>query len=132
MDISSGDSSDMSDRIPLHTLSVEQCDLLKLLAHTYLQYGRADKAAILLSAMHSVDSTDPQLVKSLAYAYLRSGRPHEAILLLNPLLEQGSRAPELFLLRSQAYSQMGRIADAARAMRHFVDARLDAAEIEGR
>jgi predicted Zn-dependent protease len=105
------------------SLSTEQRDLLKLLAHTYLRYGRAEKAAILLHAMHAVDPVDSHVVKSLAYAYVRSGRPHEAMLLLDRLLEGGDGAPEIHLLRSQAYSQMGRVADAARAMRHFVGAR---------
>ena len=121
----------MNHRLPSSdVLSAEQCDLLKVLAHTYLQYGRVEKAASLLYAIHQLEPADRRVVKSLAYAYVRSGRPHEAMLLLDPLLDLGDRAPEIFLLRSQAYSQMGRIADAARSMRYFVGARLDAKEGE--
>jgi len=112
-------------------LSTEQRDLLKLLAHTYLQYGRAEKAAVLLHAMHALDPLDSHVTRSLAYACVRCGRPHEAMLLLDRLLESGDGAPEIHLLRSQAYSEMGRVADAARAMRHFVGART-AAQGRGR
>lgn len=110
-------------------LPAEQRDLLKLLAHTYLQYGLSEKAAILLHAMHAVDPSDAQVVKSLAYAYVNSGRPYEAMLLLDPLIDGANPGQEVFLLRSFAYSQMGRRADAARSMRYFIGARSGLAEI---
>lgn len=109
-------------------LAPEQRDLLKVLAHTYLQYGLAEKAAVLLHAMHAMDSSDRHVVKSLAYAYLRSDRPHEALLLLDSLAEIGNHGRDVFLLRSLAYSRTGRRADAARSMRCFVGARAGVTE----
>ena len=117
---------------PPDSLSNEQRDLLKVLAHTYLQYGLAEKAAILLHAIYAVDPSDHQVVKSLAYAYVRSDRPHEAMLLLDSLLEAGNSAKEVFLLRSMAYTGMGRRADAARSMRYFIGARSKSVESESR
>jgi hypothetical protein len=109
-------------------LPAEQRDLLKVLAHTYLQYGLAEKAAILLHAMYAVDSSDPHVVKSLAYAYVNSDRPYEAMLLLDTLAGVANPGQEVFLLRSFAYSRMGRPADAARSMRYFIGARSGLAE----
>lgn len=113
-----------------HYLASEQSDLLKVLAHTYLQYGLADKAAILLHAMYAVDPSDRHVVKSLAYAYVNSGRPHEAMVLLDTLVGLGNPGQEVFLLRSLAYTRMGRRADAARSMRYFIGARSGAVEGE--
>jgi predicted Zn-dependent protease len=105
------------------SLATEQRDLLKVLAHTYLQYGLAEKAAVLLHAIYAVDPSDSHVVKSLAYAYVNSDRPHDAMLLLDTLLGAGNPGQEVFLLRSLAYTRMGRRADAARSMRYFIGAR---------
>jgi predicted Zn-dependent protease len=104
-------------------LTEEQCDLLKILAHTYLQQNLADKAVILLHAVYAVYPADVLVRTLLAFAYNRCGRPHEAILLLDWHSAEAKLAPQIHLLRSQAYSQMGRIADASAAMRHFINAR---------
>ena len=117
---------------PSNFLATEQRDLLKVLAHTYLQYGLAEKAAILLHAIYAVDPSDRNVVKSLAYAYVHSDRPHDAMLLLDRLLDAGNPGKEVFLLRSLAYTRMGRRADAARSMRYFIGARSGSAESEPR
>lgn len=115
---------------PSNSLATEQRDLLKLLAHTYLQYGLAEKAAILLHAIYAVDPSDHHVVKSLAYAYVNSDRPHDAMLLLDTLVGNGNPGQEVFLLRSLAYTRMGRRADAARSMRYFIGARAGSTESE--
>ena len=108
----------------------EQCDLLKVLAHTYLQQNLAEKAVVLLQAVYSVYPSDVLVRTLLAYAYIRCGRPYEAMLLLDWQSADSRFAPEIHLLRSQAYSQMGRMADAATAMQHFINARTAAARKE--
>lgn len=110
---------------PLHSgvLSAEQTDLLKILAHTYLQHNLPEKAAILLHAIYLVEPEDLLVKKSLACAYVRSGKPFEAMLLLDFLEEEERGTPEVHLLRSQAYLQMGQVADAAEAMGRFVKVR---------
>lgn len=111
-------------------LAEEQCDLLKVLAHTYLQQNLADKAVVLLQAVYSAYPGDVLVRTLLAFAYVRCGRPYEAMLLLDWHSAEGKLASEIHLLRSQAYSQMGRMADAAAAMRHFISARRAAAQRE--
>lgn len=108
---------------PSEALSRRQKDLLKLLAHTYLQHGKPDRALVLLHALHALAPNDTLNEKLLAYAYVRSGRPYEAMLLLDLFVERGEAGPEVHLMRGQAYAQMGRMSDAAWAMRHYVDAR---------
>lgn len=103
-------------------LSVEQCDLIKVLAHTYLQQNLAEKAVVLLHAIYCACPTDAVNRTSLAFAYLRCGRPHEAMLLLDRFDADGLTRPEIHLLRSQAYNQMGRMVDAAASMRHYIGA----------
>lgn len=112
-------------------LADEQCDLLKVLAHTYLQQNLADKAVVLLQAVYSAYPADVSVRTMLAFAYVRCGRPYEAMLLLDWQSADGKLASEIHLLRSQAYSQMGRMADAAAAMRHFISTRRIAAQQEG-
>ncbi|MBK4733226.1 type III secretion apparatus assembly chaperone SctY [Noviherbaspirillum pedocola] len=110
-------------RHPSEAFSRRQKDVLKLLAHTYLQHGKPDRALVLLHALHSLSPNDALNEKLLAYAYVRSRRPYEAMLLLDSLIERGDASAEVHLMRGQAYAQMGRMSDAAWAMRHYVEAR---------
>jgi predicted Zn-dependent protease len=115
---------------PPQALSGRQQDLLRLLAHVYLQHDKPERAVVLLHALHALAPGDALSEKLLAYAYVRSGRPHEAMLLLDPLLERGGVGPEVHLMRSQAYGLMGRMSDAAWAMRRYVEARSAAPAAE--
>jgi predicted Zn-dependent protease len=112
-------------------LSVQQIDLLRLLAHTYLRYGKPDRALVLLHALHALVPGEALNDKLLAYAYVRCGRPYEAMLLLDPFVERDEAGPEVHLMRSQAYTQMSRMSDAAWAMRHYVEARCADLQMDG-
>lgn len=104
-------------------LSDDQHDLLRLLGFVYLQNGKPQPAATLFHALHLLDPTDSSITRSLACAYVRSGKAEEALTLLDALLQHGDTSSLTYLLRAQAFSFMGHLAEAARAMRFFVQAR---------
>jgi predicted Zn-dependent protease len=112
------------------SLGSEYQDLLRILGYVYLQHGRPERAAILYHALYALSSDDPQVAQSLACAYIRSGKPQDALPILDHLVERGEPSALTYLLRGQALASMGRMAEAARAMRFFVEARKEAASAQ--
>jgi len=108
----------------------EQHDLLQLLAHAYLKFGKPQQASILLQAISALRPDDPGIAKALAYALLRSGNPEEALSLLERLREHGDHGALTYLLHGQALFLAGRADEAGRSMRMFVKVRAMAA-LEG-
>ena len=113
----------LSDAIPAIGLNQDQADLLHLLGYHHLQHGNVTQAALIFESAFSFDPLNTKIVQGLACAYLRDGQPERALSLLEKMT-QGHRDDALtWLLKAQAFTRTGRVAEAAGAMRMFIQMR---------
>lgn len=113
----------LPDTSPLSVLTQDQSELLHLLGYHHLQYGNASQAVLILESAFSFDPFNTKIVQGLACAYVRSGRPEQALSLLDMLPGEHKTDALTWLLKGQAFTKLGRIAEAAGAMRVFIQMR---------
>lgn len=95
-------------------------EFMDLLAYIYLQNGRPDKAAVLLSARDVLAPDDTRALLTLALAQVRSAKPSKALQTLERLAILGAMGAEFHLVRAQALQALERNSEAASAMRAYV------------
>lgn len=113
----------ISESLPQSTLSEVSGVLLDLLAYIYQENDRPEKAAVLLAALEELGLADSRLRISLALAQLRSGKPDTALATLERIAMGGEITAAFHLVRAQTLVSLERDAEAAAAMRAYVDMR---------
>ena len=101
----------------------EQLDLLRVLGYHHLQNGSSIRAAQIFEALQTLSPDDASVYLSLACALLRSEKPDQALVVLESITGSHADSALAWLLRGQALTRNGRMAEAARAMRLFIQRR---------
>jgi predicted Zn-dependent protease len=109
--------------VQISGLDQDQSNLLHLLGYHHLQHGNAPQAALIFESALSFDPLNVKIVQGLACAYLRSGHPDQALSLLERLPNEHKANALTWLLKGQAFTRTGRVAEAAGAMRMFIQMR---------
>jgi Flp pilus assembly protein TadD len=109
--------------VQISGLDQDQSNLLHLLGYHHLQHGNASQAALIFESALSLDPLNVKIVHGLACAYLRDGHPDQALLLLEKLPNEHRANALTWLLKGQAFTRTGRVAEAAGAMRMFIQMR---------
>ena len=109
--------------VQISGLDQDQSNLLHLLGYHHLQHGNASQAALIFESALSLDPLNVKIVHGLACAYLRDGRPDQALSLLEKLPNEHRANALTWLLKGQAFTRTGRVAEAAGAMRMFIQMR---------
>lgn len=109
--------------VQISGLDQDQSNLLHLLGYHHLQHGNASQAALIFESALSFDPLNVKIVQGLACAYLRSGHPEQALSLLEKLPNEHKANALTWLLKGQAFTRTGRVAEAAGAMRMFIQMR---------
>jgi len=110
---------------PPHLSQQEQA-FLAFLAHVYLQNGKPDKAAVILTALDLAQPNQPQTLAALAAAQIRSDKAQRALETLDRLAMSGGIDAAFHLLRGQALSALGRKDEATLAMQTYLQMRATA------
>ncbi len=103
-----------------------QEDLLRVLAHVYLEHQRPEKAIILLEALAVFHPGARHLLKPLALAYLAAGRYEDGATAAQRFLNgaaDGETVAPMYIIESRALWALGRKEDARRSVRRFIEAR---------
>lgn len=101
----------------------EQLDLLRVLGYHHLQNGSSVRAAQIFEALQALRPEDASISLSLACALLRSEQLDQAMLVLESIPGSHADSALAWLLRGQALTRNGRMAEAAHAMRLFIQRR---------
>jgi Flp pilus assembly protein TadD len=109
--------------VQISGLDQDQSNLLHLLGYHHLQHGNASHAALIFESALSFDPLNEKIVQGLACAYLRDGLPEQALSLLEKLTHEHKANALTWLLKGQAFTKTGRVAEAAGAMRMFIQMR---------
>jgi Flp pilus assembly protein TadD len=109
--------------VQISGLDQDQSNLLHLLGYHHLQHGNASHAALIFESALSFDPLNEKIVQGLACAYLRDGLPEQALSLLEKLTNERKANALTWLLKGQAFTKTGRVAEAAGAMRMFIQMR---------
>jgi predicted Zn-dependent protease len=99
---------------------------LALMGYVFLQNARPDKAAVMFSALDTLQPAVPRVLRGLALAQLRSDKPQRALDTLDRLAMAGGVDASFHLLRAQALGALARDEEAAQAMKTFVHLRGEA------
>lgn len=102
----------------LHT-SNDPLDVLRLLGHMYLRYGRAEPALILLRALTLLAPHDQRAQRALVRAAIMAGQTEEALRTIDHLRDEADPSPVLWLLEGQALSALGRRTEALAVLERF-------------
>ena len=113
----------LSNAAQISVLDQDQSNLLHLLGYHHLQHGNASHAALIFESILSFDPFNAKIVRGLACAYLRDGHPEQALSLLEKLPNEHRTNALTWLLKGQAFTRTGRVAEAAGAMRMFIQLR---------
>lgn len=109
--------------VQISGLDQDQSNLLHLLGYHHLQHGNPSQAALIFESALSFDPLNIKIVQGLACAYLRDGHPEQALALLEKLSNEQKTNALTWLLKGQAFARTGRVAEAAGAMRMFIQMR---------
>ncbi len=109
--------------VQISDLDQDQSNLLHLLGYHHLQHGNASQAALIFESALSFDPLNVKISHGLACAYLRGGHPEQALSLLEKLPIEHKANALTWLLKGQAFTKIGRVAEAAGAMRMFIQMR---------
>jgi Flp pilus assembly protein TadD len=90
---------------------------VQLLAYSYLQNARPEKAEVLLSALDAVAPGQRKVLRALALAQIRNGRAQSALDTLDRIALTGDTESAFHLLRARALVASGRRVEAGNAMR---------------
>lgn len=99
---------------------------MAFLAHAYLQNGKPDKAAVILTALDFAQPNQSQTLAALAAAQIRSNKAERALETLDRLAMSGRIDAAFHLLRGQALSALGRKDEASLAMQTYLQMRASA------
>jgi Flp pilus assembly protein TadD len=113
----------LSNALQISGLNQDQSNLLHLLGYHHLQHGNASQAALIFESALSFDPLNAKVLQGLACAYLRDGHPDQALSLLEKLPNEHKANALTWLLKGQAFTRTGRVAEAAGAMRMFIQMR---------
>jgi Flp pilus assembly protein TadD len=113
----------LSNALQISGLDQDQSNLLHLLGYHHLQHGNASQAALIFELALSFDPLNAKVLQGLACAYLRDGLPEQALSLLEKLPNEHKANALTWLLKGQAFTRTGRVAEAAGAMRMFIQMR---------
>lgn len=102
---------------------------MKLLGFLFMQQGLPERAATLYMALATHEPSQAEHLRALALALSRAGRHEQALDALDRLALAGAVDLRFHLLRSQTLTELGRTAEAATAMRAYLDAMNDEAHI---
>lgn len=97
---------------------------LYLLAFVMLQHARPQAAATVLEALDLIDPDQPRTLMALATALVRCDRARQALTTLERCRRAGGDMAPSELLRSQALHRLHRHAEAAAALRAFLQQRI--------
>lgn len=106
------------DETDPHT-SNDPLDVLRLLGHMYLRYGRAEPALILLRALCLLAPHDQRAQRALVRAAIMAGQTEEALRTIDHLRDEADPSPVLWLLEGQALSALGRRTEALAVLERF-------------
>jgi predicted Zn-dependent protease len=101
-----------------HT-SNDPLDVLRLLGHMYLRYGRAEPALILLRALTLLAPHDQRAQRALVRAAIMAGQTEEALRTIDHLRDEADDSPVLWLLEGQALAALGRRTEALAVLERF-------------
>ena len=101
-----------------HT-SNDPLDVLRLLGHMYLRYGRAEPALVLLRALCLLAPHDLRAQRALVRAAIMAGQTEEALRTIDHLRDEADASPVLWLLEGQALSALGRRSEALAVLQRF-------------
>lgn len=104
-------------------LSPQDQEFLAFLAHVYLQNGKPDKAAVILTALDLAQPNRPLTLAALAAAQIRSDKASRALETLDRLAMSGRIDAVFHLLRGQALNALGRKDEATLAMQTYLQMR---------
>lgn len=99
--------------------SNDPLDVLRLLGHMYLRYGRAEPALALLRALCLLAPHDRRAQRALARAAVLAGQTDEALRVIDHLRDEGDDSPVLWLLEGQALASVGRKTEALAVLERF-------------
>lgn len=99
--------------------SNDPLDVLRLLGHMYLRYGRAEPALALLRALCLLAPHDQRAQRALARAAILAGQTDEALRAIDQLRDEGDASPVLWLLEGQALASVGRKTEALAVLERF-------------
>lgn len=103
--------------------SRDQYDLLHILGFHHLQHGNPTRAAMIFETILATNPSDAKAAQALACAHLRGEQAELALSVLEKLPSENAGDALTWLLKGQAFNKAGRIAEAARAMRMFIQRR---------
>ncbi|MEY2617698.1 MAG: hypothetical protein RL522_700 [Pseudomonadota bacterium] len=98
--------------------------VLYLLAFVMLKHARPQSAATLLEALDLLEPGQARTLMALATAQVRCGRARQALATLDRCRRAGGDTAPIELLRSQAFGILHRHAEAAAALRIFLQQRI--------
>jgi len=99
--------------------SNDPLDVLRLLGHMYLRYGRAEPALALLRALCLLAPHDHRAQRALVRAAIMAGQTDEALRVIDQLRDEGDPSPVLWLLEGQALAAVGRKSEALAVLERF-------------
>jgi predicted Zn-dependent protease len=102
--------------------SQRQLNFLKVLAHLFMQYGKAEKAATILEMLRLASPADSWIVRMLALAQLQSGDANAALGTVDLSLGMERDHEHLAtseLIRSRAYWALGNAHEARQALARY-------------
>lgn len=99
--------------------SNDPLDVLRLLGHMYLRYGRAEPALVLLRALCLLAPNDQRAQRALVRAAIMAGHTDEALRTIDHLRDEADSSPVLWLLEGQALAALGRRSEALAVLERF-------------
>lgn len=99
--------------------SNDPLDVLRLLGHMYLRYGRAEPALVLLRALVLLAPHDQRAQRALVRAAIMAGHTDEALRAIDHLRDEADASPVLWLLEGQALAALGRRSEALAVLERF-------------
>lgn len=104
-------------------IPADEKSALTLLAWFYMKQGFPVRASRLYRALALIEPEDPAHGRGLAVAHLAAGNAEGALAALDQLALRGAIDGPYHAVRARALAALGRTAEAAAAMRAYVDYR---------
>lgn len=113
----------MSVQSPSPSLTLDQQDILWLLAWAWLQHRQPERALPLYRLLHRLLPDNDRILHGLSMTLLQVGEADAALPMLDNAIRSERGSAMTWLLRGRALSALGRMPEAARAMRMYAGLR---------